>query len=44
MSRGPSLEIDPDKLQPLTFDPVPLAYRKPGDKVGSAFRDGSSLK
>lgn len=37
-------KIDPDKLQPILFDPIHLAYRKLGDKVGNAFRDGSSLK
>ncbi len=36
--------IDPDKLQPITFDPIHNAYRKLGEKVGSAFRDGAALK
>lgn len=36
--------IDPDKLQPVVFDPVHNAYRKLGEKVGNAFRDGLQLK
>lgn len=36
--------IDPDKLQPIVFDPVHNAYRKLGEKVGNAFRDGLQLK
>ena len=35
--------IDPDKLQPITFDPVNNAYRKLGEKVGNAFADGRQL-
>ena len=41
---GPDGKIDPDKLQPITFDPIHSAYRKLGEKVGNAFRDGSQLK
>ena len=37
-------KIDPDKLQPIVFDPVHNAYRKLGEKVGNAFRDGLKLK
>lgn len=37
-------KIDPDKLQPITFDPIHSAYRKLGEKVGNAFRDGNQLK
>lgn len=37
-------KIDPDKLQPITFDPVHNAYRKLGEKVGNAFQDGKTLK
>lgn len=37
-------KIDPDKLQPITFDPVHNAYRVLGGKVGNAFRDGLQLK
>ena len=36
--------IDPDKLQPITFDPIHRAYRKLGQKVGNAFRDGLQLR
>lgn len=36
--------IDPDKLQPITFDPIHNAYRKLGEKVGRAFADGAALK
>lgn len=37
-------KIDPQKLQPITFDPVNNAYLKLGEKVGKAFRDGLALK
>lgn len=37
-------KIDPDKLQPIIFDPIHNAYRKLGEKVGNAFHDGASLK
>lgn len=37
-------KIDPDKLQPITFDPIHNTYRKLGEIVGSAFRDGAKLK
>lgn len=37
-------KIDPDKLQPIIFDPVHNVYRKLGEKVGNAFRDGLKLK
>ena len=37
-------KIDPDKLQPITFDPIHSAYRKLGEKVGNAFQDGRQLK
>lgn len=36
--------IDLDKLQPITFDPIHSAYRKLGEKVGNAFKDGAKLK
>lgn len=35
--------IDPDKLQPITFDPVNNTYLKLGEKVGNAFQDGIKL-
>ena len=37
-------KIDPDKLQPIIFDPIHNAYRKLGEKAGNAFRDGAKLK
>lgn len=37
-------KIDPEKLSPITFDPVHNVYRKLGEKVGNAFRDGLALK
>ena len=37
-------KIDPDKLQPITFDPIHNAYRVLGEKVGNAFQDGTKLK
>ena len=36
--------IDPDKLQPIIFDPIHSAYRRLGEKAGNAFRDGAKLK
>ncbi len=37
-------KIDPQKLEPITFDPVNNAYLKLGEKVGKAFHDGLQLK
>ena len=37
-------KIDPDKLRPITCDPIHSAYRVLGEKVGNAFRDGAQLK
>ena len=37
-------KIDPDKLRPITFDPIHNAYRVLGEKVGNAFHDGAKLK
>ena len=36
--------IDPAKLRPITFDSVNNTYLVLGEKVGTAFRDGLSLK
>ena len=36
--------IDPDRFSPIIFDPIHSAYRKLGEKVGNAFRDGNQLK
>ena len=41
---GEDGRIDPDKLRPITFDPIHNAYRILGEKVGNAFRDGAKLK
>ena len=41
---GADGKIDPDKLRPITFDPIHNAYRVLGEKVGNAFRDGVKLK
>lgn len=37
-------KIDPDKLELIAFDPIHNTYRKLGEKVGNAFRDGAALK
>lgn len=37
-------KIDPQKLQPITFDPVHNDYLVLGEKVGNAFEDGKKLK
>ena len=37
-------KIDPEKLQPITFDPVQHTYRVLGAVVGHAFQDGAKLK
>lgn len=36
--------VDPEKLCPITFDPMNNAYLKLGEKVGNAFKDGERLK
>lgn len=41
---GPDGKIDPEKLDPITFDPVNNTYRRLGEKVGNAFKDGAKLK
>ena len=41
---GDDGKIDPDKLRPITFDPIHNAYRVLGEKVGNAFQDGAKLK
>lgn len=37
-------KIDPQKLRPITFDPVHNDYLVVGEKVGNAFKDGLRLK
>lgn len=41
---GENGEIDPGKLEPITFDAVNGVYLKLGEKVGKAFHDGMKLK
>ena len=41
---GDNGKVDPDKLRPITFDPMNNAYLVLGEKVGNAFRDGMQLK
>lgn len=36
--------IDPQKLHPVTFDPVNHRYLKIGESAGNAFSDGKKLK
>ena len=37
-------KIDPEKLRPITFDPMNNAYLVLGEKVGNAFQDGLKIK
>lgn len=37
-------KVDPQKLRPITFDPMNNAYLVLGEKVGNAFKDGNALK
>ena len=41
---GEDGRIDPDKLRPITFDPIHNTYRVLGEKEGNDFRDGTKLK
>ena len=41
---GEDGKIDPEKLNPISYDPVQNAYRVLGGKVGNAFKDGLELK
>ena len=36
--------VDVDKLEPITYDPISHTYRKLGNIVGKAFSDGLKLK
>ncbi|NLD20065.1 MAG: flavin reductase family protein [Clostridiales bacterium] len=36
--------IDPEKLQPIAYDPINHYYHKLGEKVGNAFEDGNKIK
>ena len=40
---GDDGQIDPEKLQAITYDPVHHKYLKLGEKVGNAFADGKKL-
>jgi len=37
-------KVDPAKFEPITFDPVHHLYRKLGEAVGTAFKDGLKLR
>ena len=41
---GDNGKVDPQKLQPITFDPMNHQYLALGRKVGQAFHDGMTLK
>lgn len=41
---GSNGKVDPQKLRPITFDPMNNDYLVLGDKVGNAFKDGMKLK
>ena len=41
---GEDGQIDPEKLEAITYDPVHHTYIKLGEKVGNAFSDGEKLK
>lgn len=41
---GEDGKIDPARLRPITFDPIHNAYLVVGERVGSAFKDGTQLK
>lgn len=41
---GEDGQIDPQKLDAITYDPVHHTYIKFGEKVGNAFSDGKKLK
>lgn len=37
-------KVDPEKLRPITFDPMNNAYLVLGEKAGNAFKDGAALR
>ena len=41
---GEDGRIDPVKLNPIAFDPVHHAYRKLGERIGTAFSDGKKIQ
>lgn len=40
---GSNGQIDPEKLEAITYDPVHHTYIKLGENVGNAFSDGKQL-
>ena len=41
---GENGKADPQKLRPITLDPMNHTYLVLGESVGHAFRDGAALK
>ena len=41
---SPDGKINPQKLRPITFDPVNHVYLTLGEQVGRAFKDGTKLR
>ena len=41
---GENVKVDPDKLQPITYDPMNHKYLVLGQAMGQAFHDGTALK
>lgn len=41
---GEDGQIDLNKFEPITYDPIHHTYIKLGDKVGNAFSDGKKIK
>ena len=41
---GENGKVDPNKLQPISYDPMNHHYLALGQKVGNAFKDGMTLK
>lgn len=41
---GADGQIDPERLEAITYDPIHHTYIKLGEKVGNAFSDGKKLK
>ena len=41
---GEDGQIDPSKLEAITYDPVHHTYIKLGEAVGQAFSDGAAIK
>jgi len=41
---GENGKVDPQKLRPITYDPMNHRYLVLGEAVGRAFQDGAALK